>query len=102
MSESEATGYVGPAEIRDAAIVGVFGEGSILRVILGSEAGPRLTLTFRDVSGVVEKRAEGMKLAGLTRSPAGGRQRFVFANRDKADDARLEVTASGFEVGSSP
>ena len=102
MNESDATGYIGPSEIRDAAIVGLFRDESILRVILGTVHGPRLTLTFRDVTAVAEKRAEGMRLAGLTRSRAGGRERFLFANRDEGDDARLEVTASGFEVSSSP
>lgn len=102
MSESDATGYIGPSEIRDAAIIGLFRDESVLRVILRTELGPRLTLTFRDVTAVVEKGAEGMRLAGLTKSATGAKERFVFVNRKEPDDARLEVTASGFEVSSSP
>jgi hypothetical protein len=102
VSESDATGYIGPSEIRDAAVVGLFRDESVLRVILRTDRGPGLTLTFRDVGGVVEKRPEGMKLAGLTKSRVGARERFVFVNRQQGDDARLEVTASGFEVSSSP
>jgi hypothetical protein len=102
VSESDATGYVGPSEIRDASVVGLFREESVLRVILRTDRGPGLTLTFRDVAGVVEKRPEGMKLAGLTKSRVGTRERFVFVNARQGDDARLEVTASGFEVSSSP
>ena len=101
VDQGDAAGYVGPAELRNAAVVGLFGDGSILRVILKTEGGAGLTLTFRDVAGVVEKRAENMRVSGVTRSPAGAPQRFVFVNRER-DDARLEITAASFEISSSP
>ena len=96
MSESDASSFIGPTEIRDAVIAGLFRDESVLRVILKTDRGPGLTLTFRDVTGIVEKRAESMKLAGLTKARVGARERFVFVNREQGDDARLEVTASRY------
>jgi hypothetical protein len=83
-------------------IVGLFRDEAVVRVILETAAGPGLTLTFRDVSAVVEKRPTGMKLAGLSKAAVGARERFAFVNGKEGDDARLEVTAAGFEVTSSP
>jgi hypothetical protein len=102
VSAKAASGYVGPAEIRGALVVGLFRDEAVVRVILETEPGPGLTLTFRDVTAVVEKRPTGMKLAGLSKAAVGARERFVFVNARDGDDARLEITAAGFEVTSSP
>ena len=102
MSAKDGSGYVGPAELRDAIVVGLFRDDAVVRVILETRLGPGLTLTFRDVTAVVEKRPTGMRLAGLSKAPVGARERFVFVNGTEDDDARLEVTAAGFEVSSSP
>lgn len=102
MSQDDAPVYVGPTEIRGASIVGVFRDEATLRVVLKSRGGLGLTLTFRDVTGVVERRAQGMTLAGLTRSAGAGQQQYVFANATPKDGATLEVSAGTFEVGSSP
>ena len=102
MTAKDGSGYVGPSEIRNALIVGLFRDDAVVRVILQTALGPGLTLTFRDVTAVVEKRPTGMKLAGLSKAPVGARERFVFVNASDGDDARLELTAAGFEVSSSP
>ena len=102
MSTRDGSGYVGPAEIRNALIVGLFRDDAVVRVILETELGHGLTLTFRDVTAVVDKRPTGMKLAGLSKTAVGARERFVFVNGKEGDDARLEITAAGFEVSSSP
>lgn len=102
MSEGGKGGYVGPPEIRDASIVGLFSDGTTLRVILKTQHGLGLTLTFRDVTAVVDKRPKEMLLAGLAKSRRADGQCFVFVNRDEGDDACLEVTAAGFEVSSAP
>ena len=102
MNEGESPVYVGPAEIRGAQVVGVFRDQTTLRVVLKARGGLGLTLTFRDVTAVVDSRAEGMTLAGITRTGGAGRQRYAFANGDPQDGASLEVTAESFEVGSSP
>jgi hypothetical protein len=102
MSEAADPVYVGPSEIRGASIAGVFRDDATLRVVLKARGGLGLTLTFRDVTAVVERRAEGMTLAGLTRSAGADKQRYVFANAAPKDGATLEVTAASLEVGSSP
>lgn len=102
MSEAEDPVYVGPSEISGASIVGIFLDQATLRVVLKARGALGLTLTFREVTDIVESRAEGMTIAGLTRSGGAGRQRYVFANRNEQDGAALEVTAESFEVGSSP
>lgn len=102
MGQGETSTYVGPPEIRGSSIVGVFRDDPILRVILRAQQGPGLTLTFRDVTAIVENRAQGMRLSGLTRSAQAEQYSFVFVNRDQNDDACLVVTAAAFEVSSSP
>jgi hypothetical protein len=102
VSAKDGSGFVGPAELRGALIVGLFRDEAVVRVILETARGPGLTLTFRDVTAVVEKRPTGMRLAGLSKTAVGSRERFVFVNAREGDDARLEVTAAGFEVTSSP
>lgn len=97
MSE-EFVGYRGGHEVHDAKIVSVEHDGDVARIVVEAVDGQRIMFEFSGVAALTQIRTEGMVLYGLSEFEAAAPlHRFVFANWDDDDDARLEVLAAGFE-----
>jgi hypothetical protein len=87
-------GYVGPAGIHDGQIVAVERTGDVARVTLKSHGGGSLTVQFSGVRSLTMVRPVGMTVYALCEYSADSPwRRFVFANWDDEDDARLEIVA---------
>jgi len=89
--------YVGHPDMHDGTIDSVERSGDRALVTVTGGSGRRLQLQFSGVREVVDHRSIGMRLYGLvemiTKEPW---RRFVFANWDETDDARLEIMCDGF------
>jgi hypothetical protein len=91
-------GYRGGFEVHDATVAAVEHDGDVARIVIEAVDGRRIMFAFSGVASLTQIRAEGMMLFGLSEFEATAPlRRFVFANWDDDDDARLEVVAAGFE-----
>jgi hypothetical protein len=97
MSE-DFVGYRGGYEVHDAKVASVEHDGDVARIVIEAIDGRRIMFEFSGVAALTQIRAEGMMLFGLSEFEAvAPLRRFVFANWDDDDDARLEVVAAEFE-----
>jgi len=103
MSDDAFVGYVGDPSLHDGRITDVREASGQLQVMVQSESGALLIVTFTGVRSVVSNRSVGMVLYSLSEiSTSGPGRQFVFANWDEEDDAKLEVQADGFTVSRIP
>jgi hypothetical protein len=90
--------YRGDPDFHDGKVVAVHHEGDTARVVVKAESGRVLEVRFSGVDSLRSHKAEGMTLYSLTEVEAPTPlRRFVFANWDEEDDARLEVVALDFD-----
>lgn len=91
------TNYAGDPDLHDGTIESLERSGDLISVIVTGGSGRRLQLQFSGVRDVTDHRSVGMRLYGLvemvTEKPW---RRFLFANWDEADDARLEINCMDF------
>jgi hypothetical protein len=89
--------YVGDPDIHDGTVDRVERSGALASVTVTGGSGRRLEIEFSGVHEVRDHRSIGMRLYGLvemtTEKPW---RRFLFANWDEADDARLEIVCEDF------
>jgi len=96
---SDFVAYVGPSNLHDATILRVESTQDTVTVFVESYERRRFALVFHGVTHQEMNTPEGMVLYALiemhTTPP---RHRYVFANWDDDDPARLEIVAEGFDV----
>jgi Cysteine-rich CPCC len=91
-------GYRGGHDLHDAKVVSVEQDSDVARVVIETVDGRRILLEFFEVASLTQSQANGMMLYGLSEfESTAPLRRFVFANWDDDDDARLEVVAAAFE-----
>jgi hypothetical protein len=99
MFESTFVGYVGDADLHDGSIVAVEQQDDIVRVHLRGASGKAFVIEFNGVRVVRANRPEGMLLYALSEMTCQPpERRFVFANWDNEDTARLEIDATDFSI----
>jgi hypothetical protein len=91
--------YVGGPQLHDATVMRVDILGKVLEVLVKSETGDMLKISFFGVESMNSNRSEGMIIYALAEIKAEGPVRhFVFVNWDEKDDAALEVKAADFRM----
>ena len=92
-------GYVGDPDFHDGVIVRVGPREHQVLVVIRGASGCEYVVEFHGVKVIRLNKPEGMTLFAMTEMrTATGTRRFVFANWNYEDDARLEVEAEGFSV----
>ncbi|MFI5453945.1 MAG: hypothetical protein ACHRXM_00680 [Isosphaerales bacterium] len=96
---SEFVAYVGPPDLHDGTILRVESTQDTVTVLVESYERRRFALEFHGVTHQEMNAPEGMVLYALIemRTPPP-RHKYVFANWEYDDPARLEIEAEGFDV----
>jgi hypothetical protein len=97
--EERLIGHVGDPRIHDAVVETVRESPGAVAVVVRTEAGEALTVSFAGVHSVKSHRPVGMMLYALSELESCGPGRhFQFANWDEDDDASLEIQAESMSV----
>ena len=98
MEKSSFIGYHYSDDVHDAVVRRVDQENERLEVDIVTAEGESVTFSFTEVQSVDSYQAEGMLLYSLSEMEcAPPYRKFVFANSDEDDSARLEIVAQGVQ-----
>lgn len=98
MENSSFIGYHYSDDVHDAVVRRVHQENERLEVDIETAEGQSVTFSFTGVQSVDADQAEGMLLYSLSEMESHPPYRkFVFANSDDDDSARLEIVAQGVQ-----